>query len=205
MSDRPSLWQREPLAVVLIGENLLLVAGLLLYVLSGQRPAAVQYRPDDVAAGGGMPAGMASSGGPMSGPMGGGMAQAADAAGAQTAEVQMGGKVKLGAGKKLPAGAHVFIIAKAAGGGPPFAVRRYDDVVLPLDWSLTGANVMIAGVPAPDKIQVSARIDQDGDAMTRQAGDLESAPSKPIAVVGGKADLVCDKDTKPAAGRPVMK
>jgi hypothetical protein len=79
-----------------------------------------------------------------------------------------------------PKGAHVFVIARGEGGGPPYAVRRYDNVKAPFAFALGPDNLMIAGMPAPARLVVTVRVDQDGDALTRQLGDLEGGPSSPV-------------------------
>lgn len=75
-----------------------------------------------------------------------------------------------------PAGASVFVIARAGADGPPYAVRRYDGVTPPFPYALGPDNVMLAGAPLPARLAVTVRVDQDGDAITRQLGDLEGGP-----------------------------
>jgi hypothetical protein len=79
-----------------------------------------------------------------------------------------------------PAGAYVFVIARGEGGGPPYAVRRYDHAKPPFAFALGPDNLMIAGMPAPSRLVVTVRVDQDGDALTRELGDLEGGPSAPV-------------------------
>ncbi len=81
---------------------------------------------------------------------------------------------------RVPKRTFVFVIARGEGGGPPYAARRFENPLFPLAWSLGPDNVMIAGAPRPERLIVTARVDQDGDPMTRQLGDLESAPSDPV-------------------------
>jgi cytochrome c-type biogenesis protein CcmH len=92
------------------------------------------------------------------------------------------GLVKLSPGLKepWPEGAHVFVIARAEGGGPPYAVRRYDGVKPPFAFALGPENLMIQGMPTPERLVVTVRVDQDGDALTRQLGDLEGGPTPPL-------------------------
>lgn len=110
------------------------------------------------------------------------------------------GLVKLSPALKdpWPKGAHVFVIARRESGGPPYAVRRYDDVKPPFAFALGPDNLMIAGMPAPKRLVVTVRVDQDGDALTRQLGDLEGGPSAPVPTQSS-VELIVDR---PAALAP---
>jgi hypothetical protein len=94
--------------------------------------------------------------------------------------------------RRMPKGAFVFVIARGENGGPPYAVRRYKNPSLPLAWSLGPENVMIEGAPQ-QRLIVGARVDQDGDPMTHQLGDLESAPSDAVPPRAAVA-LVIDRE-----------
>jgi cytochrome c-type biogenesis protein CcmH len=173
----PRARRREPLAVLLVAVNLFL-AGLLIHRKLHPAPkGGLPPGHPDVS----VPAGLASP----------------DA-------LALTGVVKLSPALKepWPKGAHVFVVARAEGGGPPYAVRRYDDVKPPFAFALGPANLMIQGLPAPARLILSARVDQDGDAMTRQLGDLESGPSAPVPP-RGSVELAVDRPVElaPAAGR----
>ena len=75
----------------------------------------------------------------------------------------------------------IFIIARAAGvtAGPPAAVKRAPLASFPLTIDLTSADSMI-GQPLPARMRIEARIDSDGDPMTRD-------PKDPSAVAEGVA------------------
>jgi hypothetical protein len=85
----------------------------------------------------------------------------------------------------------VFVIAKHAEGGvpsgPPLAVARLDwNPALP--FTLTEREAMIAGTELTGDVIVTVRYDQDGDALTKQAGDLTgqarvTVPAEAIALV----------------------
>ena len=108
-------------------------------------------------------------------------------------ELAISGTVKLS--PKLqepwPAGSPVFVIARSRDGGPPYAVRRYDGVKPPFPYSLGSENVMLGG-GAPKRLVITVRVDQDGDAMTRQLGDLEGGPSAAVAPIGS-VDVAVDR------------
>ncbi len=64
----------------------------------------------------------------------------------------------------------VFIIARTGPGkGKPVLARRIDAQSFPLKFALTGADSMMAG-DKPADVSLEARIDLDGDAMTREPG-----------------------------------
>lgn len=64
----------------------------------------------------------------------------------------------------------VFIIARSGPGkGKPVLARRIDAQSFPLTFALTGADSMMAG-DKPTQVSLEARIDLDGDAMTREPG-----------------------------------
>jgi hypothetical protein len=76
----------------------------------------------------------------------------------------------------LAAGGAVFLIAKQADpsgnpAGPPLAVQKLnwkDD----LAFELTEANAMVGGTQLAGDVVVTARYDQDGDALSKQPGDV---------------------------------
>jgi hypothetical protein len=93
------------------------------------------------------------------------------------------GEIRL-AGGEPPAGAMLFVIARAAGtrGGPPLAVLRVPQPQFPYAFELSQANVMIPSLRFSGEMDVTARLDVDGNAMTKDAADLEGradAPRKP--------------------------
>ena len=90
----------------------------------------------------------------------------------------------------------LFIIARpdGAGGGPPLAVKKIDRPVFPLSYSLGADNVMMQGRPFSGKVSLSVRLDKDGNAMTREAGNLSGDYKKNPVEVGSKnVDIVLDQ------------
>jgi len=75
----------------------------------------------------------------------------------------------------------LYVIARAAGqtAGPPAAVKRIANPTFPLDIDLSAADSMM-GQPLPANVRIEARLDSDGDAMTKN-------PSDPHAVQDGVA------------------
>ncbi len=74
---------------------------------------------------------------------------------------------------RVPEGAVLFLIARRDGAGPPVAVERIAAPSFPLDFSLGPEDRMIQTLPFAGELQLSARLDADGNALSRQPGDLE--------------------------------
>ncbi len=72
----------------------------------------------------------------------------------------------------LAPGAVVFVIVREAGveKGPPVAVKRLPASAFPIAFSIGEADSM-AGEPIPDKVRIEARVDSDGDPVTRDPAD----------------------------------
>ncbi len=75
----------------------------------------------------------------------------------------------------------LFVIVRASGeaAGPPSAVKRIMAPTFPLEIDLSAADSMM-GQPLPATVRIEARLDSDGDAMTKN-------PSDPHAVQDGVA------------------
>jgi cytochrome c-type biogenesis protein CcmH len=74
---------------------------------------------------------------------------------------------------KMPPGGVIYLIARPAGqtSGPPVAVKRVAIGAFPMTIDFTSADSMM-GQPLPDKIHLEARLDTDGNAMTKDPTDL---------------------------------
>jgi len=77
----------------------------------------------------------------------------------------------------------LFVIARPQGarGGPPLAVLRIPSPDFPIVFSIGPENVMIPSMQFAGAISLSARLDEDGNAMTRGAGDISSAVEEPLS------------------------
>lgn len=73
---------------------------------------------------------------------------------------------------RVPDGAVLFLIARGPSPGPPLAVQKIADPRFPLEFSIGPEDRMIRDLPFVGPISLSARIDADGNATTRGAGDL---------------------------------
>jgi len=89
----------------------------------------------------------------------------------------------------------LFIIARLANspGGSPLAVKRIDRPLFPLPYSLGQENVMMAGVPLSGKVTISARLDKDGNLMTREGDLMGEYKKNPVEVGSEKIDIVLDQ------------
>jgi len=76
---------------------------------------------------------------------------------------------------RVPPGAILFLIARTGPGGPPTAVKRIPDPSFPLDFELGPDDRMIQALPFTGPFTISARVDADKNAMTRNPGDLAGA------------------------------
>jgi cytochrome c-type biogenesis protein CcmH len=88
----------------------------------------------------------------------------------------------------------LFVSAKAvdASGAVqrmPLAVDRLVVGKLPMAFRLTGANVMVPGSTLSGTVRVTARVDKDGEAMTRAAGDVEGAAQVTVPARGVQIKL----------------
>lgn len=96
---------------------------------------------------------------------------------------------------KVDAKAVLFIIARSANSTrrPPLAVRRVEAPVFPLSYSLGPENVMVPGVPFSGKVVISARLDKDGNPMTREPGNLTGEYKKnPVEIGSKEVDILID-------------
>jgi cytochrome c-type biogenesis protein CcmH len=70
----------------------------------------------------------------------------------------------------------------------PVAVDRIDVGTLPMKFTLSNQNVMVAGTEFSGTVQITARVDRDQEATTRKTGDIEGflkveIPAKDLKLV----------------------
>jgi cytochrome c-type biogenesis protein CcmH len=93
--------------------------------------------------------------------------------------------------------ATLFIIARQAAGGPPLAVKKIERPTFPVSYSLGPENMMLQGGSFSGKMNISARLDKDGDPMTRETGNVFGEYKKNPVEAGSKnVDLVIDQLTR---------
>jgi tetratricopeptide (TPR) repeat protein len=96
-------------------------------------------------------------------------------------EVRVSGSVRLAEGAIVPEGASLYVAAirSKEGGGPPVAAQRLGGVELPAQFSMGDANLTFGGA-WPEEVWLRARLDLDGDPMTRDEADLVSPVLGPV-------------------------
>jgi cytochrome c-type biogenesis protein CcmH len=120
----------------------------------------------------------------------------ASAATSPASRQTVSGKITLGPKVKgMNSKATLFIIARpaGAGGGPPLAVKKIDQPVFPLSYVIGAENVMMQGTPFTGKINLTVRLDNDGNPTTRTPGDLMGNYREPIDVGAKNIDIVIDQ------------
>ena len=97
---------------------------------------------------------------------------------------------------KLDSGDALFIIVRSSNSaqGPPLAVKKIDRPVFPLSYSLGPENMMMSGRPFGGKVNVSVRLDRDGNALTREPGSLMGTYEKnPVEIGTQGVDIILDQ------------
>jgi len=107
------------------------------------------------------------------------------------------GRIEVGAGQSPGASSEqvLFVIARRSGaaGGPPLAVQRIDGPDFSsgaVAFEIGQAQVMIPSLEFAGDITLSARLDSDGNAMTKLPGDLTGALKLPGDLTGALPDPV---------------
>ncbi|MFQ5456965.1 MAG: hypothetical protein ACE5FC_00720 [Myxococcota bacterium] len=96
------------------------------------------------------------------------------------------GVLRLAPGATPPPRGTLYIIAKMAKNAkaPPMAVQRINAPTFPLNYTLSAADAMIPGMPFAGKVNVTVRLDTDGNASTREPTDLAGSYAENPAQVG---------------------
>jgi hypothetical protein len=116
-------------------------------------------------------------------PMNNPLAPAAEPSAAQKV---LRGRIQLSKGARANAGMTLFVSARPVAGGPPLAVfRRPAPESFPFEFELSEANQMMEGTDFSGMVILSARLDQYGDPLSRNPGDLGASLTTQV----GKTDL----------------
>ena len=103
-------------------------------------------------------------------------------------------KVHPKAKDKVAAGGAVFVVIKravdGAPSGPPLAVDKLTWGTGDLPFEMTEKQAMIAGTELTGEVVVTARYDQDGDAISKQPGDVSG--SVRVKIPADKVTLTLD-------------
>jgi len=92
-----------------------------------------------------------------------------------------------------PAHGVLFIIARSRPAGPPLAVLRVPSARFPYSFEIGQEHVMIPSLVFEGEIRLSARLDSDGNAMTKLPGDLVGEVPTPIGPGADGVALVLDE------------
>lgn len=92
----------------------------------------------------------------------------------------------------------LFIIARKAEQGPPLAVKKIDAPTFPLRYELGAQDMMFHGASLAGEVSLQARLDKDGDAITRQEGDLQGSHPGGAVVGASNADILIDRPVEKA-------
>lgn len=175
-----------------VGTNLLFFVAVLMVFLAGTY-AWNKDKPKEGSMFGGAPPGPAPDG----------MAPAAGGGPGFSGEVRLGAAVA----DRAPSGGVLFVVVRNAGmpdKGPPLAVKRIPNPRFPVAFEVGAGDVMMQGMPFLGPFDVYVRLDKDGNAMTKDPGDLSS--SGPLGGVAlGRTDVVVELaravgDPSPAPG-----
>ena len=90
------------------------------------------------------------------------------------------GSLSLAEGARPPQGGVIFVIARSGSGGPPLAVKRLPLGSFPMGFEIGPGDVMLKGRPFEGPITLSARVDEDGDPMSRGPRDLAGTAPDPL-------------------------
>lgn len=96
---------------------------------------------------------------------------------------------------KAPKGAALFIMARIEGmtAGPPVLVKRVNDVTLPYTFTLEQGDLMMQAATLPERLSLQARLDQDGDAMSKAPGDIVGASKEGFKIGSSNIDVALDQ------------
>ncbi len=101
---------------------------------------------------------------------------------AQAGPPRLTGALRLEGAAALPPEAIVFVFARPSveGRGPPLAALRIPASSLPTTFALGDSDIIMQGTPWPDQVWLSARVDTDGNAATREEGQPVSEAQGPF-------------------------
>ncbi len=106
----------------------------------------------------------------------------AESLAAVSGPARVSGTITLADGAAVPPGATLFIYARRddSGRGPPAAAQKHAGVTLPFTFSLSEGDMVMGGSGWPEQVWIQARLDADGNAMTREDADVASAVIGPV-------------------------
>ncbi len=111
---------------------------------------------------------------------------------ALASEQAIRGRVRLAPGSSAAPGGVLFLIVRrdSAAAGPPLAVKRLDAASLPIAFEIGAGDVMVPGQPWSAPLWLSARLDADGNAATRDPAEPTAALGAPLEPGATGVELV---------------
>jgi hypothetical protein len=94
---------------------------------------------------------------------------------------------------RAPSGAVLFVIARVGEAGPPTAVLRVPDAELPFEFAIGPENRMIEALPFDGPFTLTARLDADGNAASKNPGDLQGQAPGTYAPGDREIEIVIDE------------
>ncbi len=106
-------------------------------------------------------------------------------------QVRVTGSVAVADGSTVPPDALVFIYARPSqvAAGPPLAALRKSASELPLEFSISDSDMVMGGNAWPDQVWLQARVDLDGNAMTKEEGAPKTDMIGPVTADSGPVTL----------------
>ncbi len=104
--------------------------------------------------------------------------------GAARTGAKISGVATLAQGAQYKEGMSFFISARPIGGGPPLAVKRLGRVTFPYAFELNEENTMMEGTDFSGEVILSLRLDQDGNPLSQEAGDLSAKIKTTVGAEG---------------------
>jgi tetratricopeptide (TPR) repeat protein len=110
---------------------------------------------------------------------------------AQAPAAQLSGSLSLADGVAKPTSGTIFVIVRRTETpqGPPVAALRLPASAAPGDFSITKTDMMLGG-EWPDEVWIQARIDSDGNAMTKESNDISSVVIGPLTQGSSDIELI---------------
>lgn len=107
------------------------------------------------------------------------------------------GTVKLKDGLAMRGTGTLFVITRPKGmtGGPPLAVKRVEDPVLPIRFEMSQANVMIQGNRFEGDVTVTAKWTKQDSPLSSSPGDLSTSAPLDVKVGARDLELILDRET----------
>lgn len=88
----------------------------------------------------------------------------------------------------------IFLIARAINEGPPVAVKRFAGKKYPYPFTIAQEDLMIAERKVQKPLNLTVRVDKDGDPMTKKPGDLTGTYERnPVSIHSENVVITIDR------------